>query len=283
MTSTHVRAIEPAPEPEREPSTHPFTPTRVARYRAAQSSYPNARALELASFESILPASGEGRPALEIGSGDGMLTRLLLGRGFQVETVDPAFAAPEGVHRHHPADVSSGLGFLDGEGGFDLIASLACMHHVVTVGDRLPATLAEDITRQARPGATLILQDVGARKALERSADQEGAAAAGWTVRFFEGVVDRYSEPRHAGVYVELDAVARQFEQLGWRTTRCFWHACPWSFPDEAGLLGFLQTLFNLKTTADRLADLVADGIHRSDGGIRLSWGLHCLVMQREG
>jgi SAM-dependent methyltransferase len=279
MTSSKVRAIEAAPEP----SSHPFTPLRVARYRAAQSSFPLARALELASFEAAVPEQGEGRPVLEIGSGDGMLTRLLLGRGFQVDTVDPAFGAVEGVRRHHSADVSDGLGFLPEEGRFDLIVSLACMHHVVDIGDSLPVTLAEDITRQARPGATLVLQDVGARKALERTLDQEGAAAAGWTVRFFEEVVDRFSEPRHAGIYVELDAVAGQLEQLGWRTTRCFWHACPWSFPDEAGLLGFLQTLFNLKMTTDRLADLIADGIHRSGEGARLLWGLHCLVMQRDG
>lgn len=278
MTSTNARAIETAPEP----SGHPFTPTRVARYRAAQSSFPQARALELASFEAAIPTRGEGRPALEIGSGDGMLTRLLLSRGYQVDTVDPAFAAPAGVRRHYAQDVSGGLELLPDDGGFDLIVSLACMHHVVAEGDRLPAALAEDITRLARPGSTLVLQDVGARKALERTRDQEGAAAAGWTVRFFEEVVDRFSDPRHAGVYVELDAVAEQLEGLGWQTTRCFWHACPWSFPDEAGLLGFLQTLFNLKTTTDRLADLIADGILRGEDGTRLSWGLHCLVMRRE-
>lgn len=279
MKFSNLQPLESAPEP----STHPFTPTRVARYKAAQSSFPRARMSELASFEAAVEAAGRSRPALEIGSGDGMLTRLLLERGYAVDTVDPAFSGLDGVRSHYPEDVSRGLKFLPDDGAYDLIVSLACMHHVVEAGDRLPSVLADDLTRLTRPGGILILQDVGSRKALERTAHQEGATAAGWTVRFFEEVVDRFSEPQHAGVYVELDAVAEQLASLGWETERCFWHACPWSFPDTAALLRFLLTLFNLKMTAERLEGLIAESIVRTEDGARLLWGLHCLVMRRLG
>lgn len=259
---------------------NPFTQERVEKYGKAQERWPRVRCHELDSFYSVL-TNDNGHPlkALEIGSGTGFLTRSLLEMGYTVDTVDPAFPRLEGVRSHYPCYLNRGFSSELMLNRYDAIVSLAALHHIAETPDGLPDFLVRDMHYVAAPGAKLILQDVP-QAAAARKSFLRGSAIAGTTAEFFERIVEVYSVPDHRGVYVDLNDVAAQFEEYGWKIEKCFWHECPWSFEDMESLSEYLRKLFNLQILENHeLWRLVEPYVQYTGTGVDLRWALACLVM----
>ncbi|MBL6952373.1 MAG: class I SAM-dependent methyltransferase [Alphaproteobacteria bacterium] len=258
-----------------------FTLERVDSYRAAENLCPGARTAELTSFREHLKI-GAGKTVLELGSGNGTLTRCLRELGWTVDTVDIAFQAPPGAGRHYRADISKGLGFLPKDAAYDAVVSLAVLHHVVACPGRLPDNLASDIAALTRPGAVLVLQDVPARDVLAHSPPLAGAGlcAAMTTARIFADLVDPYSVPTHNGVYLQMAAVGDQLAD-GFAPVDRFYHRCDWRFPDRELAARYVQALFNLNLDQDAILAALEPELEPAGSGLRLPWALDCLVMRR--
>lgn len=266
--------------PQPEGIGHPFTAERRERYAAAEAVSPQARAGELASFSDYL-AEGNGRPLLELGSGNGTLTKHLMARDWVVDTIDVAFSPVPGARRHHAHDLSQGLPPLPVEAPYAAVASLATLHHVVAEPDRLPERLAQGIAAVTAPGAVVMLQDVPSRAAAERRGEEPGAREAYAAARFFTGVVDRLSRPQHTGVYLQMDRIAEQFEALGFEPVFVGFHACSWQFDDYPELAAFAAALFNLEVKRGQLDGLLEDQWQPTERGVEMLWALDCLVMRK--
>jgi SAM-dependent methyltransferase len=262
-----------------------FTLERVDRYCAAEDLCPGARGAELQSFYEHLK-NGAGRTVLELGSGNGTLTRCLTEMGWTVDTVDIAFQAPPGARRHYAADIAGGLGFLPQEAAYDAVVSLAVLHHVVACPGRLPDNLANDIAAVAKPGALMVLQDVPARELLARPAKPsiqmigDGRRAAMTTARIFAELVDPYSVPTHNGVYLHMAAVGEQLASEFAPVER-FYHRCDWRFPDRDVAARYVQSLFNLDLGQDAVLEVLETALRAVGDGVALPWALDCLVMRR--
>lgn len=264
-------------------SNHPFTKERVNRYIEAETLSPNARMREFESILDHLDQHFQGKGTiLELGSGAGLLTRQMLDRGYQVETLDAAFEENEGVSKHLKCDLSQGIPEDWNGNNYVAVVSLAAMHHIIEQPARLPEKLAADIYSRLTSGGLLIIQDVPASPSIERRQQSVSSKAAGGTARFFEEVVDCYSQPQHNAVYAQLDQIAQNLEQdFSWRLLHNDFHHCPWEFPGSQDVTEFVRTLFNLSLDRDALARHIGSMIYTEGGNAFFNWALDLLVMEK--
>jgi ubiquinone/menaquinone biosynthesis C-methylase UbiE len=99
---------------------------------------------------------------LEVGCGDGAVTRHLIGAGYEVLGIDPA--APEG-----PAFACTTLEAFGTDAPFEAAVALRSLHHV---GDLRAAV--DSLVRALRPGARVVV--------FEFAAERLDARARGWLV-----------------------------------------------------------------------------------------------------
>ena len=273
-----------------------FTPERMNSYCEAEDLCPDARTAELASFQKFLH-DGAGKVVLELGSGNGPLTKCLTDMGWTVDTVDIAFQAPPGARRHYNADIANGLGFLPKDAAYDAVASLAVLHHVASDPKRLPTHLADDMAAVTKPGAMVILQDVPGDAALPQMPNSPDGAAgatgadgvygAATTTRIFAELVDPHSTPTHNGIYLQMPAISSQLTQSTgpeFEPVACFHHACDWRFPNRDTAIQYVQSLFNLDLDRNRIEAViepVLKTVGAQGGQIHLPWALDCLVLRR--
>jgi len=258
-----------------------FTTERVDSYRSAEELCPAARVSELQSFREHL-GPGKNRCVLELGSGNGTLTRCLRKMGWTVDTVDIAFQAPPGARRHHAANISEGLGFLPKDAAYDAVVSLAVLHHVAACPRRLPDNLANDLAAVTRPGGILMLQDVPAPGTLPSSHPKPGDAsfAAANTARIFAELVDPQSEPTHNGIYIEMAAIGAQLADEFAHLAR-FHHRCDWNFPDGEIAARYVQALFHLNLSLADVSAAIGPPLQPAEAGLCLPRARECLVMRR--
>ena len=261
--------------------SHPFTPERVALYKKAQEGLPEVRRFELEPILHHVKAENPaGKLALELGSGSGFLTQKLAETGLEVDTIDRVFTKVPSARTHKLFNLSQGLPAATHEITYDFIISLACLHHVVDIPERLPIPLIENLDRVSKPGTTLIFEDVPNAHAVQRYAEQERHGAA-CTARFFTEVIDVYSKPYHNGTYLDMNRIGLQLENIGWEVTHCFLNTCSWHFENESSLITYVRDLFNLDMTPQHLRDELPGFIYPKGGGVILPWGLHCLVAKK--
>lgn len=257
-------------------TSFPFNDQRVMKYQLAESLCPNARELELLPFkETIVDCAGT---ALEIGSGTGFVTQVIADAGLVVDTIDYAFKAPIMARQHFEADVKQGIPNMIEDRQYDLIVSHVCLHHVVDNSFGLPEQLAFDLTKVSSSSAILVIQDV---PNLERATSQLNAVM---TASFFINVVDRFSYPKHNGIYLDLNSVSKQMTDLGWREKRCFINQCNWRFPNVEMANDYVFALFNLDVThKPTISSTISEHIRPSASGtgVELMWGLDCLIMEK--
>ncbi|HEY1358013.1 MAG TPA: class I SAM-dependent methyltransferase [Thermoleophilaceae bacterium] len=98
--------------------------------------------------------------ALDVGCGTGALAAALAAEGYEVVGVDPSDGMLEVMRRRAPelrAVQGSGTSLPFPDDGFDVVFSVAVMHHVADPGD-VRATLAE-MVRVAKPGGRVLVWD----------------------------------------------------------------------------------------------------------------------------
>jgi len=150
------------------------------------------RRISRAEWFALRQVPGHATSALDVGCGDGLLTRALAARGLTTTGIDvsPGMIAlarqRDGVNSlidYHVADVMS-----DGWPGatYDFIVSTAMAHHVPL------RSLLTRLVRAVAPGGTLAIQDVTTRRGW-RSLPLNVAA---WLVRRIDRLAGRYVDDR---------------------------------------------------------------------------------------
>jgi SAM-dependent methyltransferase len=97
---------------------------------------------------------------LDVGCGTGALAARLTDRGYQVVGVDPSAGMLEIMRARHPsveAVVASGAALPLDDDRFDLVLTVAALHHVAEPG-AVRRTLGE-MTRVSRPGGRILVWD----------------------------------------------------------------------------------------------------------------------------
>jgi SAM-dependent methyltransferase len=109
------------------------------------------------SFLTALCPAGR---VLDVGCGTGALASRLAGRGYEVVGVDPSQGMLDVMRSRHPgieAVRASGTDIPFAEDEFDLVITVATLHHVAEPGD-IRRTLAE-MTRVGRPSGRIVVWD----------------------------------------------------------------------------------------------------------------------------
>jgi SAM-dependent methyltransferase len=99
-------------------------------------------------------------PALDVGCGTGALAERLAAAGYEMTGVDPSDGMLEILRRRCPAVnavVASGAELPFAPDSFDLVLTVATMHHIATPG-AVRRTLAE-MVRVSRPGGRILIWD----------------------------------------------------------------------------------------------------------------------------
>jgi SAM-dependent methyltransferase len=99
-------------------------------------------------------------PALDVGCGTGALAARLAGAGYEMTGVDPSAGMLEVLRRRCPAVnavQASGTELPFADDSFELVLTVATMHHIATPG-AVRRTLAEMI-RVSRPGGRVLIWD----------------------------------------------------------------------------------------------------------------------------
>ena len=97
---------------------------------------------------------------LDVGCGTGVLAARLAGAGFAMTGVDPSDGMLDVLRARSPevrAVAGSGTALPFPDAGFDLVLSVAVLHHIADPGD-VRATLAE-MVRVVRPGGRVLVWD----------------------------------------------------------------------------------------------------------------------------
>ena len=97
---------------------------------------------------------------LDVGCGTGMLASRLTGEGYAMTGVDPSAGMLEIMRRRHPdvtAVQASGTELPFADGSFDLVLTVAALHHIADAG-AVRRTL-EEMVRVARPGGRVLVWD----------------------------------------------------------------------------------------------------------------------------
>ena len=260
----------------------PFNKLRVERYKKAEELCPFARRNELSACQQILTMNSFKR-ILEIGSGNGFLTKELLNKNLQLDTIDPSGEKINGVQEHFINDAAFGLPSELMDETYDLIISLASFHHIVKDANRLPNKLVADIIRVTKKGGYLIIIDVPSSKDQIDSLSEKTKENASHVYNFFTNIIDKYSTPSHGGIYLNTKMIQANLELYGWEKEYRSLISCPWLFSSKEELKKYLSYLFNLPNlkTINGYCEYIQSMIVESSEGVYLNWALSALVMKK--
>jgi SAM-dependent methyltransferase len=97
---------------------------------------------------------------LDVGCGTGVLAARLAANGYEMTGIDPSAGMLDVLHARYPALTAvkgSGTSLPFPEGSFDLVLTVAVMHHIADPVD-VACTLAE-MVRVAKPGGRILVWD----------------------------------------------------------------------------------------------------------------------------
>jgi len=243
-------------------------------YKQISGSFGEVRSAELSIVLDFMPSHFHGFNVLEIGSGTGFLTGYLLNLGFSVDAIDTEFAEPAGVNMFWTFDVKTGLPAELPHNHYNIIISLAAMHHIADMNTHTaPEPFYSQCQRVLKPGGKLLLIDV----APEEDAGRSGFWNSARTGSFFHNIVDKYCVPPHQGVYMKSISTTRSLKKVGFVDIIHKDYPCPWCFRNEETMCTFFKQLFNLKRLehlqiGTHLMEYI--GYCRENGIVMLDWAL---------
>lgn len=229
-------------------------------YDQAMRRFPDSRNAEfLRLFDSV--DFSDIQTVLDLPSGGGYLKKFLPDRCL-LTSVDPSkpFQVSDDVV---PVNLEN---LRLGSAQYDLIVSLAALHHVENKQGFLGA-----VSEALKPDGYFCVGDVAADSGISRFLDE------------FAG---RYNGSGHSGVYLELDA---PFPGLGTVTgLQIVEHVlkpCEWLFQSVAEMVEFCRLLFGLKGVSDQEIDQALRhyvGYSLAGECVILQWQLLYIVLKRK-
>jgi SAM-dependent methyltransferase len=255
---------------------------RKSNYQNASESFEKIRCSELEVIGNCLkdklhPLQKE---ALELGSGTGFLTTYLSHLGFTVDTSDYEFEKPFHARSFEKCNLRENFPFLAKKQSYDLIVSLASLHHVAERNlGTLPTAFCLGACNALKDDGIVLIVDVAPGNE-DTLADAFPADKVGV---FFKEVIDRYAHPTHDGRYLNGDLVQQQFRQLGLLETEHSYIDCAWYFDTEEQMAVFVKSLFNLKALpVQKVKEYLKTIIGcESNGRLQLNWGLQIITASK--
>ena len=198
---------------------------------------------------------------LDVPSGGGYLAKFLP-QNCLLTSIDPS----------KPFQVSEKVGVVDlenlllGSAQYDLIVSLAALHHIENKKGFLQA-----VSSALKPEGYFCVGDVVAGSGISRFLDE------------FAG---RFNGAGHCGKYLELDEPFPGLDLAGdLQVVEHTQKSCPWVFESEMEMARFCRLLFGLRAVSDQeiLAALQHYVGYKSVGSkIELDWKLLYIVLKRK-
>lgn len=234
---------------------------RAKQYDKAMQDYPDARDNEfLRLFEHI--DSSKYSNVLDVPSGGGYLARYLP-HDVHVHCLDPCSQFnPQTPHLTDNIDLDK---LNIPENHYDLIVSLAAMHHI---HDK--QTFIGNCIKALTSNGVLCIGDV--------------MAGSGIT-EFLDSFAGKYNGTGHSGKYLRPELLHDIAQQLGLELIDCSEKDCPWVFSSEQAMLNFCQSLFGLCVEQQQLKAALAKyiGYREIGNSFQLQWKLlYCTLRKAD-
>lgn len=237
-----------------------YTPDRVARYNAANRTFPNARATERRLLLDRLRLSRR-ITLCDVGAGGGFLAEGALEQiadptcitciensASFLDTIDPQFNR-----------VLSSLSRIElRDESMDRVSNLAGLHH-----QEHKDAFFREAFRILKPGGRIVVADVLADSPQDR---------------FLNIAVDRYTPIGHDGMFVQHGDFTALLDAAGFVNIEEEPMSYTWDLPDRETLVSFCKTLFRMdQATLQQAADSIDKylTVTESETGVHLDW---CLV-----
>ncbi len=253
---------------------------RWENYRKANSDKPSARENELREVFSLVRAS-EGQKILEVGTGNGYLTLPLaqaVGDTGEVVTTDVNEGNISDIQNKNKANITAILlppsqGALNEakyEGYFDIVASIATLHHFDNRADGTGDTGRREAIKQfyknLKNGGRAVVADV-----LDGTISQ----------KYFDAIDNpvHCSPSGHPHDFFDKDDLKKAFEEAGFKSIKIEVKLVPWRFTSEEEAKNFIHTIHNAKCSAEESIAVAEQhlGLKKVEDRYELGWELFFL------
>lgn len=254
---------------------------RKDRYESISSMFNEVRKHELDLAYDLIKLNHMGKNVLEVGSGTGFLTNHLINNGFNIDAIDAEFTKPAGVSNFWVHDLRNGLPKGVKSSNYDLIVSLATMHHVADPKtNTLPNILWYNFNEALTAGGFLLILDVSPRHDIQETAKWNCTN----TGKFFNLVVDKYCIPEHQGVYLNRNPTKTKLIENHFTNFQHLDCPCPWIFNNKSDMTHFVKNLFNFQELneydiIEYLREYI--GFNKTSEFLVLNWGLQAFIAQK--
>jgi ubiquinone/menaquinone biosynthesis C-methylase UbiE len=242
-----------------------FNQERSMRYHLAMGNYPNARNSEFEGLELCSVLKKENLVILDLGAGDGYLTRYL--SKIYPKAKIYALDASESMLSEH----TNGAKLINSDsdniplenGSVDLVVSLATFHHIKKKKETF-----EEIKRVLSPKGLFIIADV-----MDKTNTQE----------FFDTIVRDYCITGHEFPFLSERWVRELADQSGLIHKESKLKETPWKFKTREDMAFFVKNLVGLDISIDFLLKFLYENfqIKLGDNGVHLGWQLGYHVLQK--
>lgn len=229
-------------------------------YDQAMQQFPHSRDAEFRRLFDVVDFSGI-QSVLDLPSGGGYLARFLPDHCL-LTSVDPS----------KPFQVSGDIMSVDleslnlGFASYDLVVSLAALHHVDNKANFLRA-----ISRALKPGGYFCVGDVAADSGISRFLDE------------FAG---QYNGTGHSGDYLEVDKPFPGFDPAGgMQIIEHVQKPCHWLFSSVPEMVEFCRLLFGLREISGQQIQKALQkyvGYSVTEDQVALEWELLYIVLKRQ-
>ena len=244
-----------------------FNQERARRYHLAMGNHPTARNSELERFELDKALNKKDLVVLDLGAGDGYLTRYLA-KTYPNATIYALDASESMLSEHTNGKVELINADSDNipleSGSVDLVVSLATFHHVKKKKETF-----EEIKRILAPRGHFVIADV-----MIKTNTQE----------FFDTIVRDYCITGHEFPFLSEEWVGELAEEVGLFHKESKLKETPWKFKSRDDMAFFVKNLVGLDISIDYLLKFLYENfsIKIRSNEIHLGWQLGYHVLQNQ-
>ncbi len=244
-----------------------FNQERARRYHLAMGNHPKARDSELERLELGKTLNKENLVILDLGAGDGFLTRHL-SKTYPKARIYALDASESMLLEHTNGSVELINSDSDKiplkEGSVDIVVSLATFHHI----NKKKETF-DEVKRILTPKGIFIIADV-----MDKTNVQE----------FFDTIVRNYCITGHEFPFLSKEWVGELANQSGLIHIDSKLKETPWKFNTREDMAFFVKNLVGLDISVDFLLKLLYENflVKLRDNQVQLGWKLGYHVLQKQ-